>query len=182
MNIEGGCAVEDTPHPRVDDVIRAREDDFFRELAAEEHKGTHPLQHMVASHQKLHSIGVPLHHLDPDTAIRKSRMGAKTSPYEQPQVLVEYMGRAAHDSTSMPTNLTSQNARVPKHRDHSREGDQPSSSATRHRQFLSKTLSAVHEQLESTTLVDISGQDVNLKRSKAGEERTGKAPPPLTKG
>lgn len=144
-------------HTRLDDIIRAREEEFFRELAAEEHKGGHPLMHMVASQHKLHSIGVPFHQLDPRAAVKKSKKAAIISPYELPQTLVEYTGRVdghgrrlhAARNTHPPDN----------HREDvsSNGGDEkpsPMSSAIRHRQFLDRTLSAVHQQLESTALAE----------------------------
>ena len=90
-------------HTRLDKIIREREEDFFRELVAEEHSGTHPLQHMVASQQKLDAVGVPGHQLDPHAAAEKFKANCETSPYEQPQVLVEYMGCSA---TVSYTHLT----------------------------------------------------------------------------
>lgn len=145
-------------NPPDNEIIRAREDDFFRELAAEGNTGTtHPLQHMVASQQKLHSIGVPRHELDPHAAVKKARMDAKKSPYGQPQVLVEFVGGVStHASSSKPSNVIRRNIHAP--RKHYVGGDRVSSSATKHRHFLSKTLSAVHEQLELTTLANISGR------------------------
>lgn len=173
VRVEGSHMVHNPPE---DEIIRAREDDFFRELAAEGNTGlTHPLQHMIASQQKLHSIGVPRHELDPHAAAKKARMDAKKSPYEQPQVLVEFVGGAnTHGSSSKPSNVLRRNILAP--RKHRVGGDSVSSSATKHRQFLSKTLSAVHEQLESTTLADISGQGMVVgcseNRGIAGGEAT----------
>ena len=151
-------------HTRLDKIIREREEDFFRELVAEEHSGTHPLQHMVASQQKLDAVGVPGHQLDPHAAAEKFKANCETSPYEQPQVLVEYMGcSATHDAKWRSSNSASR-----KHRKGTRENG-ISASATRHRQFLTKTLNAVREQLESTAIFDISAQDAILENSKGGE-------------
>lgn len=151
-------------HTCLDQIIREREEEFFRELVAEEHSGPHPLQHMVASQQKLDAVGVSGHQLDPQAAAEKFRTNSQTSPYEQPQVLVEYMGcSATHDAKWRSSNSASK-----KHRKGNRENE-ISASATRHRQFLTKTLKDVREQLESTTIDDISAQDAILKSSKGGE-------------
>lgn len=151
---EAGLAVPgSSPHKRLDDVIRAREEAFFRELAAEEHKGTHPLMHMVASSRKLASIGVPIHQLDPRAAVRKSEKAAKTSPYEKPLTLVvPYSGRVVACGPRLPARKNTQPCGNPQEEGSS--GDKVSSSANRHRQFLDETLSAVHEQLESTALAE----------------------------
>lgn len=151
----------------LEEVIRAREDEFFRELAAQGHKATHPLMHMIASQRKLRSIGVPRHQLDPRAAVNKSRLDAKTSPYEMPQVLVEYIGRANSKASSLGVSNTPA-PRKPREEDHGEDCLHPTS-ATRHRQFLSKTLTAVHEQLESTALVDISAQDVASKDERSAD-------------
>lgn len=152
MRREAGLTVPDsTPHTSLDGVIRAREEAFFRELAAEEHKGAHPLMHMVASSRKLASIGVPLHQVDPRAAVKKSKKAAKTSPYEKPLTLVvpySVQARGPHlparKNTQPPENSQEENSNE----------DKVSSSANRHRQFLDETLSAVHEQLESTALAE----------------------------
>lgn len=154
-------------HTRLDQIIREREEEFFRELVAEEHSGTHPLQHMVASQHKLDAVGVPGHQVDPHAAAENFRAISRTSPYEQPQVLVEYMGcSATHDAKWRSCNSESK-----KHCKGNRENG-ISASATRHRQFLTKTLSAVREQLESTAIDDISAQDSILGNSKGGERST----------
>lgn len=151
-------------HTRLDQIIREREEEFFRELVAEEHSGPHPLQHMVASQQKLDAVGVSGRQLDPQAAAEKFRTNSQTSPYEQPQVLVEYMGRSAtHDATWRSYNSVSK-----KHRKGNRENE-ISASATRHRKFLTNTLKAVREQLESTAIDDISAQDAILGNSNGGE-------------
>lgn len=152
---EAGLAVPGSaPHASLDDVIRAREEAFFRELAAEKHKGAHPLTHMVANSRKLASIGVPIHQLDPRTAVKKSKKAAKTSPYEKPQTLVvPYTGRVvARGPPQLPARKKTQTSGNPQEEGSS--GDKVSSSANRHRQFLDETLSAVHEQLESTALAE----------------------------
>lgn len=142
-----------TPHTCLDDVIRAREEAFFRELAAEEHKGAHPLMHMVASSRKLASIGVPIHQLDPRAAVKKSKKAAKTSPYEKPVTLVvPYAGRAVAPGPHLPARKNTQPPGNPQEEGSS--ADKVSSSANRHRQFLDETLSAVHQQLESTALAE----------------------------
>lgn len=152
---------------QLDQIIREREEEFFRELVAEEHSGTHPLQHMVASQQKLDAVGVPRHQVDPLAAAEKFRANSRTSPYEQPQVLVEYMGcSATHDAKWRSSN--SESKKLCKG---NRENG-ISASATRHRQFLTKTLSAVREQLESTAIDDLSAQDSILANSKGGERST----------
>lgn len=155
---EAGLAVPgslaEVPHTRMDDIIRAREEEFFRELAAEEHKGGHPLMHMVASQQKLHSIGVPVQQLDPRAAVKTSKKAAKMSPYERPQTLVEYTGNVDTHGRRAHTTRNPHASGHPRGDNCSTSGDKVSSSATRHRQFLDKTLSAVHEQLESTALVE----------------------------
>ncbi|CAM9845998.1 unnamed protein product [Ectocarpus sp. 13 AM-2016] len=160
---DSGSGVVENSGTRLDDIIRAREEDFFRELSAEEHTGTHPLMHMVASQQKLCSIGVPAHQVDPRAAMKKSRRAAKMSPYERPQTLVEYTGRSdASALQTKSTHLHTTRKKVslgdPRAGSNSSSGDKISSSAARHREFLDNTLSAVHEQLESTALADISGQ------------------------
>lgn len=144
-------------HTRLDDIIRAREEEFFRELAVEEHEDTHPLMHMVASQQKLRSIGVPYHQLDPRAAVKKSQKAARMSPYERPQTLVEYAGRARSKPPILAasrTMLASGGAREGANS----SGDKITSSAGQHRHFLDTTLTAVHEQLESTALVEICEQ------------------------
>ncbi|CAM9149968.1 unnamed protein product [Ectocarpus sp. 8 AP-2014] len=160
---DSGSGVVENSGTRLDDIIRAREEDFFRELSAEEHTGTHPLMHMVASQQKLRSIGVPAHQVDPRAAIKKSRRAAKMSPYERPQTLVEYTGRSdASALQTKPAQLHTTSKKVslgdPRAGSNSSSGYKISSSAAKHREFLDNTLSAVHEQLESTALADISGQ------------------------
>lgn len=153
-------------HTRLDKIIREREEEFFRELVAEENSGTHPLQHMVASQQKLDAVGVPGHQPDPHAAAEKFRANSEASPYKQPQVLVEYMGcSATHDAKRRNPNSAAR-----KHRKGNRENG-ISSSATRHRQFLTKTLNDVREQLESTAIDDISAQDAVLGNSKGGERK-----------
>lgn len=146
------------------DIIRDRENEFFRDLAAEK-QGTkaHPLLHMIASHQKLNSIGVPLHQLTPNAFMRNTNMEAKKSPYEQPQILVEYMGRASTHAYKVKTANMNKPRQVSQRKRNSDGeetvvGGKNSSSATRHREFLSSSLNAVNEQLESTTISDISAQ------------------------
>lgn len=152
-------------HTRVDKIIREREEEFFRELVEKGHSGTHPLQHLVASQQKLDAVGVPVHELDPHATTDKFRANFEPSPYEQPQVLVEYMGGSATQSEKW----RSSNSAGRKSRKNNRD-NVISASATRHRQFLAKTLNTVRDQLESTAIDDISAQDDGLERSK-GEER-----------
>lgn len=151
---EAGLAVPgSSPHTSLDDVIRAREEAFFRELAAEESSGAHPLMHMVASSRKLASIGVPVHQLDPRAALKKSKKAADTSPYEKPLTLVvPYTGRVIAGGLPLPTRKNTQPSGHP--REEGSSGDKVSSSANRHRQFLDETLGAVHEQLESTALAE----------------------------
>lgn len=149
-----------------EDITRDRENEFFRDLAAEK-QGTnvHPLLHMVASHQKLNSIGVPLHQLTPNASTKNASVEPKRSPYEQPQVLVEYIGRAStHGPKLKPADLA-RPCQVSQRKKHSNGeekliGGKSLCSATRHREFLSSSLNAVNEQLESTTLSDISAQGV----------------------
>lgn len=147
-------SLAEVPNTRLDDIIRAREEGFFRELVAEEHKGSHPLMHMVASQQKLHSIGVPIHQLDPQAAVKKFKKTAKMSPYERPQTLVEYTERVDARSRRLYAARNTHMPGEPRDDTGGTSGDKVSSSATRHRQFLDKTLSAVHEQLESTALAE----------------------------
>lgn len=140
-------------HSSLDAVIRAREEAFFRELAAEEHKCAHPLMHMVASSRKLASIGVPVHQLDPRAAVKKSKKAAKTSPYEKPLTLVvPYTGRVVARSPHLPARQNTQPSGNPQ--EEGSNEDKVLSSENRHRQFLDETLSAVHEQLESTALAE----------------------------
>jgi len=109
---------------------------------------------MVASSRKLQSIGMPDHQLDPRAAMKKSKQASKTSPYEKPLTLVEYTGRAiargphVASPKKMPAGIRKEGGGS------SSSGDKVSSSANRHRQFLDKTMSAVHEQLESPALAD----------------------------
>lgn len=151
-------------HTPVDKIIREREQEFFRELVAEGHSGTHPLQHMVASHQKLAAVGAPVREVDHNAVTEKFRANSEPSPYEQPQVLVEYMSGSATQTVESRTY----NSAGRKHHQGNRDNG-ISASATRHRQFLAKTLNAVREQLESTVIEDISTQDAGLGRSKGAE-------------
>lgn len=144
----------ESPHASLDEIIRTRENDFFRELAAE-YKGTHPLMHMVASARKLHSIGVPIHQLDPRAAMKKSKQAAKTSPYEKPLTLVEYTGRAVARGPHVANPKKTHDGIRKEGSEGTSTSEKVSSSANRHRQFLDKTMSAVHEQLESPALADV---------------------------
>lgn len=115
---------------------------------------------MIASQQKLDSIGMPPCQLEPPSATKNAGIATKRSPYEQAQVLVEYLGHApGHDTNSTPINISRRH--VPRRKvcindETSQHGRKLSSSATRHRLFLSKTLGDVHEQLEPAALKDIS--------------------------
>lgn len=161
---------------RPEDIIRAREEEFFRELASDGHPNSHPLQHMIASQHKLKSIGVPRVHVDPHAAAKKSRLDARTSPYAQPQVFVEYIAHAkAHCHNSKALRLTPREHHAIRRddTDHVRHG--LSSSATKHCQFLSETLGAVQEQLESTALDEsferISDAENKQSTGAAGESK-----------
>lgn len=134
----------------LEEIIRERENDFFRDLAADDQSTrAHPLLHMVASQQKLASIGVPHRH---------ARVEAKQSPYEREQILVENIGRASTTRCQKPQPADARSRRRLKHRKDEDDFDRGkvSSSARKHRQFLSESLRAVHEQLETTTVSPIS--------------------------
>ena len=135
-----------------DDFIRAREDDFFQELDSGKSEASHPLQHMIAAQRKIRSIRTP----QVGPAATTSKLGATSatiSPYEQPQHLVEYKG---HARISVPNSHSSSLGARDKN---PCNAARHATSAARHRQFLSKTLSTVHEQLESTKLADVSVSD-----------------------
>ncbi|CAM9487733.1 unnamed protein product, partial [Discosporangium mesarthrocarpum] len=117
-------------HGPVEEIIRQREDDFFRDLGSDlGMKDKHPLQHLVASHRKLGSLCVPQSELNPKRVACKARK----SPYSQPLVLQDFVGNSPI-----------------------RNGKKVSKSATRHRQFLSKTINDVQAQLEARSLTSIS--------------------------
>ena len=152
-------------HTSREDIIRERENDFFRELAREKQStNAHPLLHMVASQQKRNSMGLPQNELGPNGSMKNAATEYKKSPYEQPQIFVEYMGRtSAHGSMLKPAD-GARRCTVSQRKEHSDDkatvSRKSSSSAARHRQFLSNTLNTVNEQLESTTLNDLSIQGV----------------------
>lgn len=152
-------------HTSREDIIRERENEFFRELAREKQStNAHPLLHMIASQHKLNSMGLPQNELVPNGSMKNATTECKKSPYEQPQVFVEYMGRtSAHGTILKPADAT-RRCTVSQRKEHSDDktsvSRKSSSSAARHRQFLSNTLNTVNEQLDSTTLNDLSTQGV----------------------
>lgn len=166
---------EDIAHAAREDIIRKREEDFFRELAGNTiGRSSHPLSHMIASQQKLNSIGLPSHQLDPGIARRNEVSKAAKSPYNKPQTLVEYIGNVANQTSKAKPSCKGHPHVQRKKRC---VGDQPGhhgcqeclpSSATRHRQFLSKTLTTVHHQLGSTHRVSLA---VNGDKHFPGEQR-----------
>lgn len=148
---------DDLSYKSPDEFIRAKEDAFFQELDLGKSDVTHPLLHMVASKKKLDSIGMAIHQWA--STSKPCKLDTKKSPYEQPQVLVEHKGgvstseRNSHNS-DLPHKHAHKNVRSIK------DGDvRLSQSATRYRQFLSKTLSDLYEQLESTKPAEGTASD-----------------------
>lgn len=143
-----------------DEQIRAKEDAFFQELDLGKREVTHPLLHMVASQRKFDNIGASMHQVA--STSKPCKLDTKRSPYEQPQVLVELKGRAStSERNSHTSGSTIRDTMTPrKHVRNIKDGDvRLSPSARRHRQFLSKTLSALHEQLEPNKLAEVSVPD-----------------------
>ncbi|CAM9390753.1 unnamed protein product, partial [Phaeothamnion confervicola] len=137
--------------PSVEEMVRAREEAFFREVAAAGRRKdggrSHPLAHMVASASKLSALSLLPHELDPNKAMKRVLRRNGTSPYARPLVLVEYLGHGgglhasaagAGGAAGSKANRGGGGAGVPA---------QLSASAMRHREFLRVAMDEVKGQL-----------------------------------